>query len=402
VRRGARWVALVAVALGAAACGTVLGLDSYGNAPVDAGADGHVGAPFDGTSGEGSSSVSDSATPDSPVVHADAQPDDSDSATDASAELDQNADDGAAESGDAGTAGDSPFEAEASPVDGSAVDAMEAGYTPPAGWTLVAFADTPQTTCPAGFTTAPLDVVFDTTTATPLAAACTCGTCYLTAPPSCVTGSIAGGYDDNGAGTCSTTSTPLANANPGGCNTDEPKSTIGAVDYYWDPLPPTGGSCTSGAPTPNASRVTFGSQGRVCGADGDGGAPPVATPFLECILGAATANCPPGPLSVPHQVGTGATITCADSCTCAATATCLNPEVTYYVNGETGRSMPCTGGTTFVMAATGACASGNGGDVIYYSYRYSATVTNPTCTPTGAPAATVTGLASPQTICCAE
>jgi hypothetical protein len=53
------------------------------------------------------------------------------------------------------------------------------------------------------------------------------------------------------------------------------------------------------------------------------------------------------------------------------------------------------------MPATGACNAENGGNTIYYSYKYTATTTGPTCTPGGTPAATVTGLAAEQTICCA-
>jgi hypothetical protein len=390
--RGAGRVAFAAVALTAAACGTVLGLNDYGNAPGDASADGPR-ASAEASSGDGAVGGPDSTEPDGPAAapegEAEASPEPDDATADGAVEAE--GDDEAFETGDAADAQEAAPDADASLSDGG----VDASYVPPPGWTLVAFASTPQTTCPTGFSGSPLAVVFDTATATPQTGACTCSSCSLTVPPSCVTGAITGSYDTNGAGTCTVVSQALANATPGGCNTDEPKSAIGAVDFLWNPPAPSGGSCTSGAPTADPTRVFFANRGRVCVADGDGGAPAPAGPFVECIETAGVSACPAGPFAVSHEVGTGATITCGATCTCAATATCNSPTITYY------RSGTCSGGT-FVMAANAACTSGYGGNVVYDSYKYTATVASPTCTATGTSTATVTGLASAETLCCAQ
>jgi hypothetical protein len=370
------------VALGAAACGTVLGLDGYGDA-TDGGQDASAMGQLDGGGGQ------NDATPESGLPETAAGGDE--------VLLDvvvPGTDDATGGDGDVDAPVDAPMDAPADTPE--PFDALPASYTPPPGWTLVAFAASQQTPCPPGFAGPATDVVFDTSTATTPAGTCTCDSCSVTAPPSCVTGSISGGYDYTG-GRCNISTPTLGNANPGGCNTDNPHYALGNLDIYFDPLPPSGGSCTAAA-TPHPSQVTFSGKGEICSVNVDAGTPLVMSPFLECIAKPGMSPCPPGPLNVPHQVGAGATITCAGSCTCSTTATCTGGTVTYY------QSSNCTGSTTLVMPAGGSsqCNSVAGGNVSYGSNKYTATVTNPACTFGGTSAATVTGLTAGQTVCCQQ
>jgi hypothetical protein len=388
VRRALGRIGIVALAVGAGACSAVLGLNDYGDAPADGGSDGHAGSSSGAGGGDALSPGDDAPTgADAPSPTPDAK---------AEAGPDGAGDD--AEADDVDDAAVDALASDGSPYDVAPTDALvDAAYVAPPGWRLVAFADSSQTTCPAGFG-APLDVVFDPATATPTTGACSCGSCGLTTAPSCVTGSIGGSYDApaTGAAVCATASTALANASPGGCNTDEPKSSIGAVDVLWNAPAATGGTCTSGPPTADPTRVTFASQGRICASATDAGLPGAASsPFALCIVSAGTNACPAGPLAVAHRVGTGATIACSASCTCTPTATCTGGAVTYYTAGN------CSG-RTFVMPADGQCNAENGASTTYYSYKYTATLSNPSCTPGGTSTATVTGLASEQTVCCAQ
>ncbi len=391
VRRGLGRAGALALALGAGACSSVLGLNDYGDAPADAGSDGHAGSSSEAGGGDALSSGDDaSAGPDAPSPALEAQ---------AEAGPDGAGDD--VGSDDADDAAVDALATDGSPYDVAPADALvDAAYVAPPGWRLVAFADSMQTACPAGFG-APLDVVFDPATATPTTGACSCGSCGLTIAPSCVTGSIGGSYDSpaTGGGQCATTSTALANASPGGCNTDQPRSSVASVNVLWNPPAASGGTCISGAPTADPSRVTFASRGRMCASSTDAGAAgslgAASPPFAPCIASAGTNACPAGPLAVAHRVGTGATISCSASCTCAPTATCTGGEVTYYGNGN------CSG-RPFVMPANGQCNAENGNNTTYSSYKYTATLSNPSCTPGGTSTPTVTGLASEQTVCCAQ
>ncbi len=363
IRRAWRPALAAAAASGVIACGTVLGLNDYGDAPIDA----STGLHGDG-GGEGSSTADD-ATTDAVDAH-----ESRDGAADALGEADL----------DGG---------------GSADDALSDGaaYDAPAGWTVVAFADTPDAGCPAGFTANPLSVVFDTATAA--SNACSCDTCSITTPPSCVTGTISGRYDLDQAQTCTTTAPALGNANAGACNTDNPHTGIADLDIVWTPLSATGGACAA-PPTAHTDRVTFAGHGVVCSAAGDAGADAnaVPSPFVECIATPGNVPCPPGPLGVQHLTGTGATLSCSGSCTCSVSGTCRNGVVTYYKNGTCG-------GGSLVMPADGQCnqvLTGASFSNTYGSYTYSATLSTMGCSANGTLSATVTGLAAEQTICCAQ
>ena len=354
-----------------AACGTFLGLDDYRNAPADA----------------------------MPVTNDDAG---TDGAMGAAGAMD--AADGyeAAE-----TAADGPATIDGA-TDGPA-EGESGAYLPPAGWTLVSFTQDPTaTTCPAGYTTNPTPVVFGM--ASPMAGACTCGSsCMITKEPSCVTGPVNSSFDTNGSQTCNMAGTVHANANPAGCNAANLGKITAGTDVEWTPPGPTGGACTPGNPVPQPSAVTFGGAGLVCSPVADGGAtcsgggscsPSVGYPFIPCLVEGAEADgghvdggtvCPPGPFSVAHQVGAGATVDCSP-CDCTVQATCTDQTMTYFLDGM------CSGGP-LPMVANGTCFRAVGGNNTYGSYIFSATV-NATCT--GSSTVAAVGLANEVTLCCTQ
>jgi hypothetical protein len=365
---GRAWAGLCAgVALsGALGCGAVLGLNDYGDA-VEGGAE---------ASGQPSpQEAGDDATPD---VTIDAP---------ASAVPEAQAD------GSPSDAGGGTSDADADAAEDADAMVVEAG---PAIWTRVAFAPSVQGSCPAGFSSSPTAVVFDTTHATAGANTCTCD-CSLTAPPSCVTGSVTGTYSIFGS-SCGTTSQPLSNTT-GGCDTAGVPTTPlpRTLSVAWNPLPATGGSCAA-IPGSHPDRVTFTSHGTTCAAEADAGDAGLPSPYLDCIASPGTFPCPAGPLSVAHYVGTGAEVSCAGTCGCTVSGTCSGAQVTYYQ----GSACATSAGSTFVMPADGTCHALNGGNTTYGSYIYSATVQSPACSATGTPTATITGLAAGQTICCAQ
>jgi hypothetical protein len=389
-----RWVrpaVMGLLAAGAAACGTVLGLGDYRDAPGDAG----VTVQSDAQSSEAGDSARPAAIDADPEATVSAARDAADSAG-------QDAADSAGQD-----AADS-----ATPMDGPSTDGSlctAPGTTScllvPAGWTLVAFANSSQTTCPAGFSLKKM-LVFGA--AQPAADACTCDSCSTTAQPSCVQGQLSGTLDFDGSRTCGAASFALANAIPGGCNTDNFHGRLRAFDAQWTAPGPTGGTC-SAAPTAHADRVSFAGQGLACSPDSEAGAgcagggactPTIAAPFLPCLSQAGNATCPPGPFGVAYHIGTAAVPICAATCACTVSASCANKTVTFYTDGA------CQSTTTVVMAANGTCqnalgSSNAGGGTIYGSYSYSATV-NATCSLNGSSSVSAVGLANEDTICCAQ
>jgi hypothetical protein len=387
------WSAVIGVfAAGAAACGTVLGLGDYRDAPRDAGAT---------AQGDAESSETRDAGP-PPALDAGQE------ATDAAdgAALDP-ADGGGQDAAD-DMEQDAPFDGattmDAASTDASlcvGTDAMSC-FSVPGGWTLVAFANSSQTACPAGFSLQN-DVVFGA--AQPAANACTCDSCSVTAQPSCVQGPLNGTEDFDGSQTCRAGSVTLANSSPGGCNTDNFHGRLRNFDVQLTAPAPTGGTC-SAAPTAHADRISFAGQGRACSPQSDaaagcvGGvcAPTIVAPFLLCLSQAGNAACPAGPFGVAYHVGTGAVPTCAAACACTVNATCTNKVVTYYPDGA------CQSAMTLPIPANGVCqvvTSGMGIGSAFGSYMYSATV-NATCGVTGNPAVSAVGLANQETICCAQ
>jgi hypothetical protein len=279
------------------------------------------------------------------------------------------------------------------------VDGCATCFVVPAGWSIVAFADSAQTTCPSGFGQSPLDLV-----GLPSAAgdACTCDGCTVTTPPSCVTGAIGVSFDANGTKTCTQPFNSLANANPGGCNTDNFHGQVTAgYDVKFTPPPPTGGTCAAGAPIAHDDRVTVGEHARSCAPDSAAAAgcsggvcslPSVPAPFAACLSHAGNVSCPDGSFSVAHHVGSEAELACSATCACTTGATCTGATVTYYADGT------CGGPAPLVTPATGACVNQGGKNGTYGSYKYAAT-TNATCTATGTSDAHTT-LSGEMTICC--
>jgi len=357
------------LATGMAACGTVLGLGGYGNAPDDAGADSLQ------RGGGDVESVEEAGEDVTVGGGADATMD-------------------ATEGAPADAASEASVPAEAAGADG--------GFVVPSGWTLVAFASTSQSACPAGFTN-PTAVVFGTATAG--TGACTCNACSITTQPSCVTGEITDTYNVTG-GACSNTGAPLANTNAGGCNAENFGTLPLAEVVDWVPPGPSGGACSI-SPTADTTQVSFAQQGLVCSLDEDAGAgcddggacsPAIRGPFKACILPLAEpdggAICPPG-FGVAVEVGTGATLGCSDTCDCAVQTTCEDVTLTYYSDNNCQRN-------ALVSTSAGICArTGASGSRGYQSYILSATV-NATCAPSGTSTVTSPGLANEQTVCCVQ
>jgi hypothetical protein len=384
-------------AAGAAACGTVLGLGDYRDAPRDAGATAQSDAESSETRDAG------------PPPADDAGQEATGAAQDAADGAAQDAADGGGQDAADDGAQDAPFDG-AAPMDAASTDASlcvgadaMSCFSVPGGWTLVAFANSSQTTCPTGFSVQN-DVVFGA--AQPAANACTCDSCSVTAQPSCVQGQLNGTYDFDGSQTCRAGSLTLANSSPGGCNTDNFHGTLRKFDVQWVAPAPTGGTC-SAAPTAHADRISFAGQGRACSPQSDAGAgcadggvcaPTIAAPFLLCLSQAGNAACPAGPFGVAYHVGTGAVPTCATACACTVNATCTNKTVTYYADSS------CQSTTTLPVAANGVCqvaSTSMGPGTSYGSYMYSATA-NATCGVSGNPGVSAVGLANQETICCAQ
>lgn len=392
------------------ACGTVLGLGDYQNAPGDAGPD----------ASSGSSSGGDVATTRTGDTGGHDVGDDAEEEEDSASEASQDAGspdgaglDAAPDAAGLDAAPDTAMDAgQDAPTDsggdalsdaGLLLDAagVDGSFLIPPGWNVVAFASSPQAGCPSAFSASPLNVVFGTET--PAAGACVCDSCSVSTQPSCVVGAIGGGYDLNGSRTCTTTSQPLANAMAGGCNTDNPHGRLSTSDVEWTPLGPSNGACIAAAPTAHANQVAFSGQGLTCSPEADAGngcydggtcSPTLAAPFMFCVAQSGDVSCPAALFTVAYHVGSGASLSCSGTCGCAVDATCTNGAVTYY------RDTECTNPMTLVMAANGMCNAANGGGNTFGSYIYSATADNVTCSPSGNPTTIDVGLASEETICC--
>jgi hypothetical protein len=267
----------------------------------------------------------------------------------------------------------------------------------PAGWSLVAFAPGQASSCPTGFDASPSQDVVEGPSAP---GGCSCDTCSVSQPPSCAAGSIAVTYDSTTVGVCDKTAnpSPLGNSPAGSCGTDLFQGDYSSYVIQYAAPPPSGGSCTAhGVPTPSA--LTYASRDRVCAPDSpkaascDGGTchPDLSGPYAACIAAPGAVACPPGPLSVQHEVGTSGSFSCAD-CACSVTSSCSG-TLTLYTDTA------CKKGPYAI--STGVCV-GISSAATYRAYQYTAgSPTNIGCQ-AGAPgAAQSVTLTGPQTICCA-
>jgi hypothetical protein len=267
----------------------------------------------------------------------------------------------------------------------------------PSGWALVAFAPSQATSCPAGFDAAPAQNVVEGPQAS---GACGCGACSVTQPPSCASGAIAVAYDKDFSGSCDLVAmpSPLGNAPAGSCGTDIYQGSYATFDVRYAAPAPSGGACTSPG-VQMSGGVTYASQDRVCQSGGpqaascDGGVcrPTVAGPYAACIAAPGAVACPPGSLSVAHQVGTSASLSCAD-CSCAVTASCSG-TLTLYTDTT------CTTGPYAI--STDVCV-GISSAATYKAYEYTGAAAKDVGCQAGTPAAAQSiALADEQTVCCA-
>ncbi len=272
----------------------------------------------------------------------------------------------------------------------------------PTGWTLVAFAPSQSTACPAGYTTGSMDFVEGPTAG---ASKCACGSCSVTTPPTCNSGEIPVHYDNTigaGVGTCDLVAQPgtgpLINSPPGSCGTDLYQGSYAGFDISYTSPPAAGGVCV--APGVASGTATSTGADRACPADtphaancnGNVCSPTVADPFKPCILASGAIACPAGPLSVRHEVGSAVSTACPN-CSCATAASCSG-TVTVYTDTA------CTAGP-YKVPADGSCNAIHLQRASYNSYIYSGGAPMDVTCSASAPGAPTATLTNPTTICCA-
>jgi hypothetical protein len=297
--------------------------------------------------------------------------------------------DGAADDFDAGNAEEAP----AATCNGQACVVV------PPGWTLVAFAPTRSAVCPAGFTHA-LTEVFEGPDWTK---ACDCGQCSITKEPSCASGPLRVQIDPHpwsGSPMCSTEPTwQFMNAAPG-CGT-VPFGMDVPDNVRFVPPSPSGGTCTLPG-RPQAAKITYTLQGRVCHAEsasstGCSCTPRLPGPYAACIMATGQVACPPGLLNKSHFVGTDVSpFTCGD-CGCSVNGECFGGSVAFYTDPA------CQGAALDSFPADGACRSVTRSSLSTFTrYQYAgASPRNVACVSSSASAPSSKALANATTICCA-
>jgi hypothetical protein len=238
---------------------------------------------------------------------------------------------------------------------GSAGDAMAETCGPscvvvPPGWALVAFAPTRSAVCPAGFTHGLTEVL----EGPDWTKACDCGQCNMTKQPSCASGRLRVQVDPHpwsGSPMCATEPTwQLMSASPG-CDAVPFAMNVPDNVRFLAPAP-TGGMCSLPG-KPQAARITYAAQGRVCLADpaGAAGTTQLPAPYAACIMAPGQVACPAGMLNRTHFVGTDVSpFTCSD-CGCSVTGDCFGGSVTFYADPS------CQGGALDSFPADGTCRS---------------------------------------------
>jgi hypothetical protein len=381
------WPIASVVGLLAAACG--LNETGLGQTPL---------------SGEGGTAPIEGGMPYVPAADAAAAPIDGDDAEDMKSSLSDEAGPPSDAMSDAfpDASLDAAGEVGGPPDDASCGTGQSPCVVVPAGWTLVAFASTQSSPCPAGFATQPTDLVEGPTAGT---GACSCGACTVTSPPSCASGMVPVHYDETlstGAGTCDLVAEPgtgpLMNSPPGSCGTDLYQGSYAGFDISYESPAATGGACRAPG-VASGTGLTYASQVRSCTADaqpatceGNACTPSIAAPFQACLMTAGSVACPPGNLTARHLVGTAASVSCAD-CSCSTAATCAG-TVTLYTDST------CMTGA-YQVPADGSCVPIHKQEASYDSYIYTGgSPESVTCEASGSADPTV-ALESEATICCA-
>jgi hypothetical protein len=257
-----------------------------------------------------------------------------------------------------------------------ACDGSACGLTVPPAWAVVAFG---TGACAAGWSGS--DVVEGVTAG---AGACSCGACAVTAPPSCMTGTIPLKFDLMVVGSsCAFDGLYAYSASGGACTPVSGLMQDPGQHLLAQGPTPDGGSCDAGA-TPSRAAVTS-TPGRVC-------VPPACTSACDgpgtgtktCLLAAGDQPCPAG-LSDRHVVGTDFALACG--CACATTAAGCNGTVTLYADNG------CA--TELAQLDAGTCTTTG---MAVGSYKWSGSAAGVTCT-NAAPAATAS-LLGVTTLCC--
>ncbi|HEV3192758.1 MAG TPA: hypothetical protein VGY54_19760 [Polyangiaceae bacterium] len=298
--------------------------------------------------------------------------------------------DGAAGSLDAGNAGEAMA---ATTCNGQACIVV------PPGWALVAFAPTRAAVCPTGFTQALTEIV----EGPDWTKACDCGQCNVTKAPTCTSGPLHVQVDPHpwsGSPACSTEPTWQFTNDAPGCDT-VPFGMDVPDNMRFVPPAASGGTCTLPG-RPQAAKITYALQGRVCHADGAGStgctcAPRPPGPYAACIMATGQVACPLGMLNKSHIVGTDVSpFTCAD-CGCSVTGECFGGSVSFYTDPS------CQGGALDSFPADGACRSVTRSSLSTFTrYQYSgASPRNVACAASAPSKPSTTALTNVTTICCA-
>ena len=269
-------------------------------------------------------------------------------------------------------------------------------YVVPSGWTLVAFAGDRTTSCPQGSTQ--IDA-FEGPTAG--SGACRC-TCAVSTQPTCPPG-IAVRFDADGSSSCGLAGTPPTMGDQAACNSDMYTGDVPGLGYralqlQYTPSPPTGGGCSSST-AQDAGAVTYAASDRVClpataPCTGDQCTPSFGSQLQVCISMAGQQTCPGSTFTVTHTVGTAATFTCSNACTCSLDAGECTGTVKLY-------TMPMCTGTELDVPAEGTCVNSGATSDSYVSYAYAANPLVASCTSGGSTSVQNLALPNLHTICCA-
>lgn len=252
----------------------------------------------------------------------------------------------------------------------------------PQGWNVVAYEDPATIGCPVGFSTTDTELA---PTAQP--GACTCS-CTLDTPPTCMGGKIGVGF---GFTNCSQAATSF---NVAMCSTIGPYNIPGVGGYFQaSGLPPTGGGCSDHVSV-DMTKVSA-PPTRLC-------APPqqceedtclgkiLPSGYKACITTSGDQTCPS---AWPNKsnVATSYQPDCICS-TCQVKATCTNATVTVYSDGSCNNAIA-------TLAADGKCNGFSSGAVTIAAARYTATLSNPGCTPGSLTGPTFMSVGA-ATVCC--